>query len=310
MNEISVSINKKSLNKILQYAQAAYDEHKAEIGGMAICVKGEDNEWRIQDPVILKQEITGSNCSLDKEELAKYYVNTHANNKKKKNDWRFLWWHSHHMMSAFWSGTDINAIDEFSEGDLSFALVVNLKGEYLARASAWSLGMHMDMKLEVIDTVQPFTKKILSEVNELCKTRTYTTVGYKNQLSLGAPYIPGHTEENGLLQGEEEEKFTNKWTETAEGIEEEFSKCAKGEISIQELKKALALMNGNLSREKIGIRINYEDITTLNDILTTQSYDIIEVDEKYQAWAVQLEAEAEDFYSYNWSYGIGRRYGN
>ena len=34
------------------------------------------------------------------------------------------------MMSAFWSGTDINAINEFSDGDLSFALVVNLKGEY------------------------------------------------------------------------------------------------------------------------------------------------------------------------------------
>ena len=115
MNEISVSITKRNLNKIIHYAQAAYDEHKAEIGGMAVCVKGEDNEWTIEDPIILKQDITATNCALDKEELSSYYLDVNNNKKYKKKDWRFLWWHSHHMMDSFWSGTDLNAIDEFNE---------------------------------------------------------------------------------------------------------------------------------------------------------------------------------------------------
>lgn len=40
---------------------------------MAVCVEV-DGEWFIQEPVILKQEISGGNCELDKTALANYYT--------------------------------------------------------------------------------------------------------------------------------------------------------------------------------------------------------------------------------------------
>ena len=107
-------ISPKDYNTIINYARAAYDEHKCEIGGMAVCLEDKDGDWIILDPVILKQEISASNCVLDKEELAKYYTRTGMSKKYKKANYRFLWWHSHHTMAAFWSNTDLTAIEEFN----------------------------------------------------------------------------------------------------------------------------------------------------------------------------------------------------
>lgn len=303
MNEISVSINKKNLNKIIHYAQAAYEEHKAEIGGMAVCVKGEDNEWIIEDPIILKQDITGTNCALDKEELSSYYLDVNNNKKYKKKDWRFLWWHSHHMMDSFWSGTDLNAIDEFNEGDLSFALVVNLKGDYLVRASAWNVGMHMDMDLNILgETISSVPKKIIEEVNDKCSTRTfvnnYSYGKNNNQLAILSPSLPNKEEEN----------FTNAWLKLVDLIEEIFSEVCNGTKSIPELKKELARANGKLTANKMGMRIQYSDINTVNDVMTMQAYETIEVDKKYETIHDTLMLEAADHYSWNWSYGLGRRY--
>ena len=320
MNEISVSITKKNLNKIIHYAQAAYDEHKAEIGGMAVCVKGEDNEWTIEDPIILKQDITATNCALDKEELSSYYLDVNNNKKYKKKDWRFLWWHSHHMMDSFWSGTDLNAIDEFNEGDLSFALVVNLKGDYLVRASAWNVGMHMDMDLTILgETVSSVPKKILEEVNDKCSTRTFVNnYNYKssynnsNQLAMLNTSLPGKDTKGSFNEtfytAKEEKAFTNAWTKLVDLIEGEFTDVCSGAKTIPQLKKELARANGKLAEAKLGMRIDYSSIETVNDIMTIQAYETIEVDEKYLSLHNTLMLDADDYYSWNWSYGLGRRY--
>jgi hypothetical protein len=81
-------------------------------------------------------------------------------------------------MAAFWSGTDIKAIDEFNEGDFSFALVVNLKGEYKFRVSVWKpVEVHEDIELDIINAKNKCTKKMKEEVAELCSqpTRAYTS---------------------------------------------------------------------------------------------------------------------------------------
>ena len=311
MNEISVSINKKNLNKIIHYAQAAYEEHKAEIGGMAVCVKDEDNEWIIQDPVILKQEITGTNCALDKEELSSYYLDVNNNKKYKNKDWRFLWWHSHHMMDSFWSGTDLNAIDEFSDGDLSFALVVNLKGDYLVRASAWSVGMHLDMDLNILGaSTTAVPKKILDEVEDKCATRKFvSTYGYaaKNTNQLGIIDIDSlNTKPN--VNSDEGKKFEKAWLELADLIDEQFGEVCQGVKTLDEMKKELARANGRLTEAKIGMRVNYSLLTTMNDCMTMQGFELIEVDKKYEMLHNDLLIEAADTYSWNWSYGLGRRY--
>jgi len=161
------SISKNNWKKIIDYAAIAYDEFGAEIGGMAVVIQDENGDWEIKDPIILKQIITASNTHLDKDELAKYYTKT-AKKYAKKN-FRFCWWHSHHTMSAFWSGTDTDTIEEFNEGDFSFALVVNLKEEYKFRVSVWQpFEIHEDVELEFPDKERKVPTKLVNEVKELC----------------------------------------------------------------------------------------------------------------------------------------------
>ena len=165
-------IEKEDWDKVISYAQAAWDEHKSEIGGMMVVVKDEDNDWSVQDPVIMKQRISAGNTHLDKEELAKYY--TKAAIKYKDNEFRFCWWHSHHTMGAFWSGTDTSTIDEYSDGDFSFALVVNLKEEYKFRVSVWKpIETHEDVELVILNDERKVSKSIINEVNKLCEKESY-----------------------------------------------------------------------------------------------------------------------------------------
>ena len=146
---VEFTIQDKAWNKVINYANAAYDQFKSEIGGMMVVIEDDAGDWELKDPVIMKQKISASNTHLDQEELAAYY--TKAAMKYKKVNFRFCWWHSHHTMSAFWSGTDTNTIDEFSDGDFSFALVVNLKEEYKFRVSVWKpIEVHEDVDLDTL----------------------------------------------------------------------------------------------------------------------------------------------------------------
>jgi len=174
-------ISKKDYDKIISYATAAYESMKAEIGGMSICYQDEDGDWIVTDPVILKQKVTGSTCDLDQEALADYYCK--AAKKHGKKNFRFCWWHSHHTMGVFWSATDIKGINEYSDGDLSFALVVNLKRENKFRASMWQpVVMHEDTTLEILENKgSSVPKKILTEVEELCEKPAYNYTSWKDR---------------------------------------------------------------------------------------------------------------------------------
>ena len=169
-------ITQKNWDKILGYAEEAYDTEKSEIGGMSVMVEDKGGDWNLEDPVILKQEITAGNTVLEKEALSRYY--SKVGKKMGNKNFRFCWWHSHHTMSAFWSGTDITAIDEYSDGDFSFALVVNLKGEYKFRVSVWNpVEAHQDTELEIVDAKHRCTKKMKEEVKTLCSRPTSTYSG-------------------------------------------------------------------------------------------------------------------------------------
>ena len=169
-------ITQKNWDKILGYAEEAYDTEKSEIGGMSVMVEDKGGDWNLEDPVILKQEITAGNTVLEKEALSRYY--SKVGKKMGNKNFRFCCWHSHHTMSAFWSGTDITAIDEYSDGDFSFALVVNLKGEYKFRVSVWNpVEAHQDTELEIVDAKHRCTKKMKEEVKTLCSRPTSTYSG-------------------------------------------------------------------------------------------------------------------------------------
>jgi hypothetical protein len=176
------NVDYKVWKKIQDYAHSAHDLFNgAEIGGMAIMEEREKGEWWLIDPIILKQEVSGGSTSLDQEELAHYYTDVAMKRKNNPLRYRFLWWHSHHTMGAFWSGTDDKAIEEMSDGDFSFALVVSWKSdpnEHILRVSYWDPEeAHVDTEFDIIDQpVKKIAKSIVKEVTEKCNKSQPRTV--------------------------------------------------------------------------------------------------------------------------------------
>ena len=178
-------ISQKDWKKVIDYSKASYDQFDAEIGGFMIAKKNKDGDIIISDPEILKQEVTGGTTVMEKESVADYYVKCA---QKYGADVRFVWWHSHANMGAFWSGTDTNTMEEYSSGDWSAFLVVNIRGEYKFRVCVWNpIEAYKDIELNVLGTkIKRIPKAIKESVSKLCSKPTYTSsvITDSNQLSM------------------------------------------------------------------------------------------------------------------------------
>tara|TARA_Y100001963_G_scaffold18881_1_gene23844 strand:- start:261 stop:1172 length:912 start_codon:yes stop_codon:yes gene_type:complete len=158
---------------ILYYAKARQSTEDHEIGGMLIAKLDKDGDWVLQDPVILKQTTSGSNCTLDKDELSNYYIDMASKHGKGI---KFVWWHSHAAMNAFWSETDKRTMEESSSSEWSMFLVVNIKEEYKFRVQIWKpIKAGEDIELGFINgPSSSIPKEIVKEVEEKC-SKEYTT---------------------------------------------------------------------------------------------------------------------------------------
>ena len=317
---MKVYILKDCWDKIINYAKAAYHGEKAEIGGMSVVTQDKDGDWWIEDPQIMNQEIASTTCDLDKEDLAKYYTQMAV--KYKDTNFRFCWWHSHHTMGAFWSGTDLSSIDEYGEGesDLSFALVVNLKEEYKCRISVWKpLQVHQDVELEIVgkeDVEIPL--EIVTEVKAKCRTRSLSSyqTGYSKlppqggQLNMHSWYDSrGMSSNYRLLEDDctqiepteaEAATFEAKWEYAMGKIAEYIRQVNTGAWNMHKFKTAINHTNEQL--EPYGIEIDKLNKAELKEFLGMDSepYELIHViDPKYQSIAEALIDSA----CYNQSYG-------
>ena len=315
---MEVYIHKECWDKIINYAKAAYHTEKCEIGGMSVVIQDKDGDWKIQEPVILKQEIGGTTCDLDKEELAKYYTQMAV--KYKDTNFRFCWWHSHHTMQAFWSGTDLSSIEEYGEGesDLSFALVVNLKEEYKCRVSVWKpVEIHQDVELNIIgkdDTVE-IPLDIVTEVKAKCETRTVTTTwnGYnKNtkQLSLGNTTTGYKWSDYKLLEDDctnvyvpnqqEIANFEAKYEYAVMKATEFIRQVTLGDWSMHKFKKAIRETNKQI--ENYGVQIEELNKKELKEFIEMESapYELIACDAKF----ADIADAMMEVHSYNGGYMI------
>ena len=273
---MKILISRKHWNKIINYSSSAYNQFKTEIGGMAVCCENKEGNWVIHDPVILKQEVTGSNTHLKKKELAIYY--TEAHHKYSKLNYRFLWWHSHHTMDAFWSGTDLNTIDEFKEGDFSFALVVNLKEEYKCRISVWKpIEIHEDVELTIIDNKNVNTS-IDEEVKNLCTKEVVYSVlqnnlwnrnGYNRHLSDESSKAFSQSEIN--LSSDNEEVL--QWlTEQCENTLHDMSYGLNG---FKELCSKFKAINKEMKKYKTSFRLEIPKKEEADVLYTAEAYHFI-----------------------------------
>ena len=315
---MQVYIDKECWDKIINYAKAAYHTEKCEIGGMSVVTQDKDGDWLIQEPVILKQEIGSTTCDLDKEELAKYYTKMAV--KYKDANFRFCWWHSHHTMGAFWSGTDISSIDEYGEGesDLSFALVVNLKEEYKCRVSVWKpVEIHQDVELNIIgkDDGVEIPLDIVTEVKEKCETRSIVNTGYSKTRN-GNTTLPlwDDTRNNWSKYKLLEDDCTNVYVPSQQEIANFEAKyeyaCMKaqeflhqvtvGDWSMHKFKKAIRETNKQI--EKYGVWIEELNKRELKEFVEMESapYELVASDAKFADIAdAMMEVQ-----SYNGGYMI------
>ena len=315
---MEVYIDKECWDKIINYAKAAYHTEKCEIGGMSVVTQDKDGDWLIQDPVILKQEIGSTTCDLDKEELAKYYTQMAA--KYNKMNFRFCWWHSHHTMQAFWSGTDISSIEEYGEGesDLSFALVVNLKEEYKCRVSVWKpVEIHQDVELNILSNVEKvdIPVEILTEVKAKCETRGISTTYNKNtkQLSLVDTHTNGYGHDwrgyrfldddltNIHVPNQQEvANFEAKYEYACMKATEFIRQVTIGDWSMHKFKKAIRETNKQIA--SYGVEIEELNKKELQEFLEMDSapYELIVCDAKF----TDIAENIMDMHSYNGGYNI------
>ena len=176
-------ISQDDFDTVIAYAQSAYDQFKSEIGGQMIILQDEEGDYILQNPVILKQTISSSECTLELESLVEHYGKMAAKYGTKA---RNCWWHSHHTMKAFWSPQDNETIMASKAKDWSVSLVVNLKREYKLRIQFFSPFEHeVNVELNILREKNVDTKSIDDEVKKLCKKEqpvaTYQNNKYGHQ---------------------------------------------------------------------------------------------------------------------------------
>ena len=185
-------ISKEDWKKVIAYAESAYHQFKSEIGGQLVVVEDEDGDFILKDPVILKQEISSGNCEMEEEALAIHYSKMVG---KYGDKIRHCWWHSHHTMGAFWSGTDDNTILENETQDFSVSLVVNLKQEYKLRVQFFYPFEHEEnVTLNFLENAdETRDEKLDKEVEKLC-TKSNVVTTYTHGYTNGKPIVNNGTQ--------------------------------------------------------------------------------------------------------------------
>lgn len=172
-------ISYEDFRKIIAYAMAASEELSAEIGGQAVVEEGEDYIL-IKDPQILKQEVSGGGCTLDKEALANYYTSMAT---KHGTDISFCWWHSHKNNAAFFSMKDDETIEASPSKHYAVSLVVNSKRDHKFRVDVFEPA-HMKTEtvpLTILGAPEEIPEEIRAEVNAKCTKETAIVVAKKGQ---------------------------------------------------------------------------------------------------------------------------------
>ena len=259
-------ISQKDWKKVIDYAQASYDEFSAEVGGFMIAKKDKDGNIIISDPEILKQEVTGGTTVMAKEAVADYYVKCA---QKYGSDVRFVWWHSHANMQAFWSGTDTSTMKEYSSGDWSAFLVVNIRSEYKFRICVWNpIEAHKDIELNILgQKARKVPKTIKDTVSKLCSSPKVVTGGWKNtnQVSIYDRYDGSFGYNYGYNYygySYNDSKIpihlrnTTKFKETIDFIEELNDRYIEGQVTFKDWLKSVKSWNDELKEDKLRYSIS------------------------------------------------------
>lgn len=259
------SIGYADWSKILTYAKLAHNgvfKHK-EIGGMAVVQKDDRGDYRIIDPVILEQEISGGDCVLDKEALANYYTSMA---QEHGADIQFLWWHSHGSGGAHMSSIDDRTIEEDgSSSHFSLSLVVTTKGTHELRVDTFNpIHMHETVPLNVIHENVDMGK-LEDEVRTKCRERKISVSIGRNRNSQSLQDWWDEEKDRGVFPGGGEYAKWSIFKNTkhpvtaimlAEEVDEKLELFCEGTMTYKGLNRYITKTNLSGKAAKAGIKFD------------------------------------------------------
>lgn len=122
------------------------DKCPVEISGLGKVSKLKDGELYVSKVYLLEQESTSADTELDDSAVAKLLYET----RNDEGELMF-WWHSHHDMGVFWSGTDMAAIEQLGKNGMVVATVFNKKRESRTAIYAKGQGMIPDLFVDELE---------------------------------------------------------------------------------------------------------------------------------------------------------------
>ena len=296
-------IKEKDWYQLQGWATIAYEEDKNEISGLMTAVPQEDGRFKLGDVKILKQKNSGTNTELDADAVAEYTMKFGM--KYNNPNMKFVWWHSHHTMGAFWSGTDENEIDEWKNNSFSLALVINLKEEYKFRVSVWKAGgleinQHYDIPLSIERKAKTkITPKMKTLYEELCDSPTITHYGgWHRGAQIGLNYNKHATN---VKQREETLNMEAAYAQTIEKLDTLNDAFMDSSLNFNQLKKEYKKVNTTLKEKSIPFKCILPDGTKENwmeYIMITTSDEMIEFENK------DIKAQCQQDYLWG-GYGYG-----
>ena len=254
-------IQEKDWYKLQAWATIAYDEDKNEISGLMTAIPQEDGRIKISDVEILKQENSSTNTELDGDSVADYMMRYGM--KYNNPNMKFVWWHSHHTMGAFWSGTDEKEIDAWKNSSYSLALVINLREEYKFRVSFWQMNglpieQHIDTNL-TIEREQPrinITSDMKKQYEELCEERTIIQSWVNhNAVNVRNGYLKYNSQTN-IWENEKKLLDEGRYNALIEDISVIQDSFLDGTSKIKEFRNSLKIINNECIKQKYPFKID------------------------------------------------------
>ena len=276
-------IHEKDWHELQAWAGLSYEEDKNEISGLMTAVPDKDGRFRLSNVEILKQENTGTTTELDAEAVAEYKMKYAM--KYKNKQMKYVWWHSHHTMGAFWSGTDENEIEAWKNSSFSLALVINLREEYVFRVSIWNangipLEQHIDTSLEIIRGAKPVvTAKMKTLYKELCEKSTpnvitYGGYGYNRHRGITNGYQTNLLAKNSLDLPNFRRMHKN-----VDSLTEDFMQDT---LKFKEFKKEMKLLRDECIKEKYDFKVKAiycGKQQAMNDLMYINTDDMFDFDD-------------------------------
>ena len=125
---LSVIIDEDVYEKIMHWCNKASPKEVSGLGN--VIYDKELKALRVTDAWLLEQENTSSTTDIDENSIGKLEYKHHLMKKKGEIEGELkFWWHSHVNMGVFWSGTDMDTIEQLGSGGWFLSTVFNLKEE-------------------------------------------------------------------------------------------------------------------------------------------------------------------------------------